>query len=639
MKSRTGNFILFGMVIGAVLGVVLGYFFGDVMIHIRFLGTMFLNALKMVVVPLVVASIIIGVTSLGDIRKLGRTTGKTLVYYIATTSFSVLVGLILVNLIRPGEGVPRIGEGVPESVVAEGGGTIIDVIVGLIPENIFGAAAEGQILPLIVFSLLFGGVLTVIGRKGKPVIAFIEGINAAIMKIVMLIIYFAPIGILALIGGIVADNRESVDKLITALGLYSLTVIIGLLIHAVITLPLILSFFARKNPFRYFVNMGQALATAFTTASSSATLPVTLESVERKNKVDEKAASFVLPLGATINMDGTALYEAVAALFIAQIYGVDLSIGAQLIVFFTAILASVGAAAIPEAGLVMMSLVLTAVGLPLEGIGIILAIDWFLDRCRTTVNVWGDSVGAAVIGETSEMKDYSKPSRARESSRGRTYDSSRSRQQKAPSSHRSSDRKSGSDSSRDSRQRTGKSGRSRYSRNNRKSDRSSGRPGKPDGGAGRTTGSNRNPRNHRKQDYQAKKLDVLERDMGKAKEKLEKTTGSIDEISDGKSGTAKASQDNKDKNWDRSPKKPDAKRDRDKSKDEFFDIEFSRIDFSDNKDAADKSKSTPEKKSESRPETKDKSEDTHDRGDKKSGAENGQVEEAWGREKKKKNLK
>ncbi len=407
MDKKTGNIVLIGMIAGAILGLMGGLWLGDIMLSIKFLGTMFLNALKMVVVPLVVASIIVGVTSLGDVRKLGRTTGKTLAYYMTTTGFSVLVGIILVNLIQPGVGVPPIGAAVPEFVAQRGGGTVIDVIVGLIPGNIFGAAATGKILPLIVFSVVFGGVLTVIGEKGKPVIAFFDGINAAIMKIVMLIIYFAPIGILALIGGIVAENRESVDELITALGLYSLTVILGLLVHATITLPTILRLFGRKKPFRYFLNMGQALATAFTTASSSATLPVTIESVEEKNKVDKRAASFVLPLGATINMDGTALYEAVAALFIAQIYGIDLSIGAQAIIFFTATLASVGAAAIPEAGLVMMSLVLTAVGLPLEGIGIILAIDWFLDRCRTTVNVWGDSVGAAVIGQTSEMKNNS----------------------------------------------------------------------------------------------------------------------------------------------------------------------------------------------------------------------------------------
>ena len=201
-----------------------------------------------------------------------------------------------------------------------------------------------------------------------------------------------------------AEKRETVDILFASLGWYIATVILGLAIHAFVILPLILKMFGKKNPWQYAFNMGHALATAFTTASSSATLPITMELVSEKNKVDSRAASFVLPLGATINMDGTAMYEAVAAIFIAQIYGIDLGLGQQLIIFLTATLVSVGAAGIPHAGTVMMVFVLGAVGLPLEGIGLIWAVDWFLDRCRTTVNVWGDSIGAAVIGETSEMK-------------------------------------------------------------------------------------------------------------------------------------------------------------------------------------------------------------------------------------------
>jgi solute carrier family 1 (high affinity glutamate transporter) protein 1 len=404
MGKKSSNIILYGMIGGAVLGAMGGYFIGDVLLKIKFLGTIFLNALKMVVVPLIVASMIVGVTSLGDIRKLGKTTLKTLFYYLATTSFSVIVGIVLVNIIQPGSGVESIGAHVPDLIAQSKEKTLLDVIVGLIPDNIFSAAAEGRVLSLIVFSLLFGGVLTAVGEVGKPVIDFFVGLNAAIMKIVHLIIYFGPIGIFALIGGIVAENRASVDELVAGLGLYSLTVIIGLLIHGIIILPLILRFLGRKKPFPYFVNMGEALATAFTTASSSATLPITIESVEEKNKVDRRAAAFVLPLGATINMDGTALYEAVAALFIAQIFGVEMTFGHQVVIFLTATLASIGAAGIPHAGTVTMVFVLTAVGLPLEGIGFIWAVDWFLDRCRTTVNVWGDAVGAAVISETKEMK-------------------------------------------------------------------------------------------------------------------------------------------------------------------------------------------------------------------------------------------
>ena len=404
MTSKTGNIILISMIIGAILGFLGGLYLGDFFLQIQFIGIIFLNALKMVVVPLIVASMIIGVASLGDIRKLGRTAGKTLLYYFITTGVSVIIGIILVNIIRPGEGIENFGAYVPDLVRDSQQKTLYDVLVGLIPANIFQAAAETKVLPLIVFSLMFGAVLTTIGEKSKPVIDFFDGLNTAIMKLVTYIIYFAPIGVFSLIGGIVAENRQSVDELVSGLAYYTLTVILGLLIHALIVLPLLLKMLGKKNPFQFFVNMGQALATAFTTASSSATLPITMECVEDKNGVDSRAAAFVLPLGATINMDGTALYEAVAALFIAQIYGIDLTLGQQMVIFLTATLASIGAAGIPHAGTVTMVFVLSAVGLPLEGIGLIWAVDWFLDRCRTTVNVWGDSIGSAVIGQTKEFK-------------------------------------------------------------------------------------------------------------------------------------------------------------------------------------------------------------------------------------------
>lgn len=391
------------MITGAVLGALGGLYLGDFFLSIRFIGTMFLNALKMIVVPLIVASMIMGVASLGDIRKLGRTAVKTLTYYLVTTGIAVVIGIILVNILQPGKGVENFGAYVPEIVAQSQQKTLTDVIVSLIPANILEAAAQSNILALIVFSLAFGAVLTTIGEKGKPVIAFFDGLNHAIMKLVTIIIYFAPIGVMALIGGIVAENRGSLQNLVSSLALYAITVIAGLLIHSLIVLPLILKLYARRRPLEYYLNMGPALATAFTTASSSATLPVTMECVEDKNGVDPCASAFVLPLGATINMDGTALYEAVAALFIAQIYGIDLSMGQQVIVFLTATLASIGAAGIPHAGTVTMVFVLSAVGLPIEGIGLIWAIDWFLDRCRTTVNVLGDAIGAAVIGSTREF--------------------------------------------------------------------------------------------------------------------------------------------------------------------------------------------------------------------------------------------
>jgi Na+/H+-dicarboxylate symporter len=388
-----------------ILGVVVVAIFGESILPVKFLGDIFLNALKMVVIPLLFCSMIVGITKLGDIRKLGRTGLKTLLYFLATSSIAVAIGLILVNIIQPGVGFDTLHGSVPENAVGGESYSFFAWLTNQIPSNIIGAAAETKVLPIIVFALFFGGVLTTVGAKGKPVIAFFEGLNEVIMKIVHIIMWFAPIGIFGLVAGQLAAHGglSEFSGVLAALGKYSLVVILGLLIHGVVILVLILKFVGGKNPLEYFVGMSQALTTAFATASSSATLPVTMDCVEEKNDVDKRSSSFVLPLGATINMDGTALYEAVAAMFIAQAYGIDLPILSQIVVFATAVLASVGAAGIPEAGLVTMVLVLQAVGLPLEGIGLILAIDWFLDRCRTTVNVWGDSIGAAVIATTAEI--------------------------------------------------------------------------------------------------------------------------------------------------------------------------------------------------------------------------------------------
>ncbi len=274
-----------------------------------------------------------------------------------------------------------------------------EVITGLIPRNIFQSMAENDILPVITFSLFLGAVLSTLGDQGRPVIDFFNGLNEAIMKIIHLVMYAAPVGIGALIAGRLGEAGGFIGFLpeLLRLGKYAFTVIAGLLIHSLIILPLILKIFGKTGPRKFAANTSPALLTAFSTASSSATLPMTVECAEKKNDVSPRTAGFVLPLGATINMDGTALYEAVAVIFIAQINGITLGVPELSIVFLTATLAAIGAAGIPEAGLVTMVLVLKAVNLPIEGIALILAIDWFLDRCRTTVNVWGDSVGAKVI--------------------------------------------------------------------------------------------------------------------------------------------------------------------------------------------------------------------------------------------------
>jgi len=476
------NRLLIFIVLAIILGALFGGQFPDAAGYVAFLGAIFLNALKMIVVPLVVASLIAGVAKLGDLRQLGGTGKYTIIYYMATTGLSVVVGLLLVNTIRPGEGLTRGSKELPQAsyhinsqtitlknanlqstdyddryqvilndqnivgvinpkatlqtnqitvkrwedpqtqkfAVPEISGTgitidlavadivrgkdrsifdvFVDVLVGMIPTNIFKAMVETDILPLIVFSLLFGGVLISMGEAGQPVLSVIHSVNTAVMKIVHIIIAFTPIGVFGLIAGRMGSvgGWEGFLPELVKLGWYAATVITGLIIHGAITLPIVLMIFARKNVAHYVSNVLTALGTAFSTSSSSSTLPITIEGVQ-KNGVSERTASFVLPLGATINMDGTALYEAVAAVFIAQVYGIALGPVEQIVIFLTATLAAIGAAGIPQAGLVTMVIVLKAVGLPIEGITFILVIDWFIDRCRTTVNVWGDAVGAAVV--------------------------------------------------------------------------------------------------------------------------------------------------------------------------------------------------------------------------------------------------
>jgi len=264
----------------------------------------------------------------------------------------------------------------------------------MIPANPIEAMANMNILPLIVFALFLGAVLTTLGSRGRPLIEFFDSLNDAMMKMADIVIMLTPVGVFALIAKVVADTGFSI---FANLGKYMFTVLLGLTVHAFVTLPVILRFIGGANPRRYVGKISPALTTAFSTSSSSATLPVTLDCVEEGAGISSRVSSFVLPLGATINMDGTALYESVAAVFIAQVYGIDLTFPQQTMVFLTATLAAIGAAGIPSAGLVTMAIVLKAVGLPLEGIGMILAVDRILDMCRTTVNVWGDAVGCAVI--------------------------------------------------------------------------------------------------------------------------------------------------------------------------------------------------------------------------------------------------
>lgn len=398
------NRLLYLMITGILLGIFCGWVFGKSMESVGWLGEMFLDSLKMLVVPLIISSMIVGISGLGDIRKVGKTGLITLTFFMATTGIAVGIGLVMVNVLEPGAAVEMTENKIPEHVADKKAIGITDILKSFVSPNLIHSMANMEILPLILFSLVFGAVLTTLGEPGKQAIAFFDTVNTAIMKIVHLIMYFAPIGVFALIASKLgaAGGGDLFLTELAKIGKYAWTVILALLIHGVLVLPVILYFVTGRNPLVYFKNLTPALTTSFSTASSSATLPVTIECAEENNQVSRKASLFVLPLGATVNMNGTALYEAVAVMFIAQMMGIEMGFAEQMIVLITATLAGIGAAGIPEAGLVTMVMVLQAVGLPLEGIGMLLSIDWFLDRCRTTLNVWGDSVGAAVVDTLEE---------------------------------------------------------------------------------------------------------------------------------------------------------------------------------------------------------------------------------------------
>lgn len=395
------------IIIAFIFAILIGLTFPQYADYVRWLGDIFLRALKLIIVPLILTSIISGVTNIGGAQSLGRLGLKTISYYVMTSLFAIITGLILVNLIKPGIGADLgLKMEVPELTAVSGG--IGNIILRIIPSNIFSAFAEADMLAIIFFSILFGYFITKVESKySEFMINLFNSGFEVMMKLTSFIIKFAPLGILGIVTGVVADQAADKSKLLNMvehLGVYMLTVISALTIHAFITLPLILKFIAGVNPFSHFKAMSLPLITAFSTSSSSATLPLTMNVVEKNAGVSNKITSFVLPLGATVNMDGTALYECVAAMFIAQAYGIELTFIQQMIVVLTALLASIGAAGIPMAGLVMISIVLTAVGLPLEGVGLILAVDRILDMCRTTVNVLSDTCGAVTIAKTEGEK-------------------------------------------------------------------------------------------------------------------------------------------------------------------------------------------------------------------------------------------
>ncbi|HJN05889.1 MAG TPA: dicarboxylate/amino acid:cation symporter [Bacteroidales bacterium] len=371
--------------------------------YVSWMGDLFMRALRMLIIPLILSSLISGITNIGSGANLGRIGGKTLLYYLSTSMLAIFTGQILVNIIKPGVGAQINFVQEVEGLV-EKQRSFKEIIIEIVPDNVLTAMVENDMLSVIFFAILFGFFIMKVGKKHSELLQhFFTSIFEVMMKITLFVIKFTPFGVFGLVAKTVAD-QDDFGGLVNSMGLYMLTVIIALSIHGSITLPLIVKFIGKAKPLQHLKNMTTPLLTAFSTSSSAATLPLTINAVEEKSGVSNKISSFTLPLGATVNMDGTALYECIAAIFIAQAYGIDLTFLQQLIIVLTALLASIGAAAIPMAGLVMMTVILTAIGLPLEGVGLIIAVDRILDMFRTATNVWSDSCGAVVIAKTEGEK-------------------------------------------------------------------------------------------------------------------------------------------------------------------------------------------------------------------------------------------
>ncbi len=409
--------IVIGLVLGLIFGIIAAAsgwseFTAD---WIAPWGQIFLNLLKLIAVPLILASLITGVASLSDMKKLSRIGGKTIGIYISTTVVALVIGLFLVNVLQPGSTVPpEMRETLQETYqdevasrtqaaaeAAERGP--LQPLVDMVPDNVFSATANNRNMLQVVFFAIFAGIalLMVPEKQAKPILDLFSSLNDMIIKMVGIIMYLAPVGVFALLADVITavaqDDLRQIIELISALGYYSIAVLLGLFLHMAITYTSLVKFFTPLKVRDFYRALIPVQLVAFSTSSSGATLPITMETCETELGISEEVSSFVLPLGATINMDGTALYQAVAAVFIAQTLGMGLDLGAQLTIVFTAVLASIGTAAVPGAGIVMLIIILEAVGVPAAGIGLIIGVDRILDMCRTVTNVTGDAAVATII--------------------------------------------------------------------------------------------------------------------------------------------------------------------------------------------------------------------------------------------------
>ncbi|AQZ36361.1 dicarboxylate/amino acid:cation symporter [Ectopseudomonas toyotomiensis] len=387
------------ILVGLVLGVVVGMLFKSLALALAPVGALFLNAIKMLIVPLVFVSLVAGITAMSDSAKLGRISVKTIAIYLITTAFAVSIGLAFGTLFSPGEGMNMVASGSEEAKQAP---SLVQILVGLVPTNPVMAFAEGNILQIIVFAIALGVSMNLVGEKAAPVVRLFDSLAEVFYKLTDLVMRFAPIGVFALIAGVVASH--GIEVLLPLAGVIGV-IYLASIAHMLLVYGGLIGGLARLSPLRFFRGIAPALAVAFSTSSSSGTLPVSIECARKNLGVSQGVAGFVLPVGATINMDGTAIYQGVLALFIAQAFGIDLNAGQYLMIILTATLASVGTAGVPGAGLIMLGLVLTSVGLPLEGVALIAGIDRILDMARTTVNVAGDLMTTTLVGSSEKELD------------------------------------------------------------------------------------------------------------------------------------------------------------------------------------------------------------------------------------------
>jgi Na+/H+-dicarboxylate symporter len=402
--------IFIGLISGLVLGIILNnmgasYFRDTILVDGIFtlVGNIFLNGIKMLVVPLVFISLVNGAASMSDIKKLGRVGTKTLVFYLTTTAVAITLAIVIASIVKPGMGLDMSSLIKTEPTIAAKT-SIVQVISDMVPTNPIAAMANGAMLQIIVFAILMGTGLAVLGEKVKPVVEFFDHLNDLMMKMVSFVMLFAPYGVFGLIAKTFSGLGFDAMK---PLAWYMFCVLFALLLHACLTYTGLLVGFTKLNPLTFFKKFLPTMGIAFSTSSSNATVPASIEAVEKKLGVSKSIASFTIPLGATINMDGTAIMQGAATIFISQLYGINLSLGAILTVILTATLASVGTAGVPGVGLIMLAMVLEAVGLPIEGIALIIGIDRILDMCRTVVNITGDAVCTIIIAKSEGEFDES----------------------------------------------------------------------------------------------------------------------------------------------------------------------------------------------------------------------------------------